>query len=268
MPYAQLPLIALAGFAAGAVNALAGGGTLITFPALLALGIPPLTANITSTVALCPGYLGAALAQRRELRGERARLLPLLAVAAAGGLLGAMLLLRTGALAFSGAVPWLILLACALLAVQERVRAALVARHAFDKGLASAGLEPPPSMTPPAAPPWLLALIGAGAVYGGYFGAGMSVVLLAALGCAFADPLPRLNALKQTLALAANAAAAIWLANCASLNWPVVVVLAVSALLGGAWGGRLAGHMSPRLLRSAVVLLGIAVALVYLWRGR
>ena len=261
MSFAQLALIVLAGFAAGAVNALAGGGTLISFPALLAMGIAPVTANITSTVALCPGYLGAAFAQRRDLRGQHARLWPLLAVAAAGGLLGALLLLRTGTRAFSGAVPWLILLACALLGAQERVRAALVARSVRD---ATGGLVDQPSATPV----WLLPLLAAGAVYGGYFGAGMSVIMLAALGVAYADPLPRLNALKQILALAANSAAALWLANAAAVNWNVVTVLAVGAALGGAWGGRLAGRMSSLLLRRIVVLLGIAVALVYLWRAR
>ena len=255
MSTTQLPLLALAGFAAGAVNALAGGGTLISFPALLALGIPPVAANITSTVALCPGYLGAALAQRRELRGRQSRLWPLLVLAAAGGLLGAWLLLHTGAHAFTAAVPWLILLACLLLALQEKVRAVLFARAAA-RGAARA----PPRW------PWLL--IGAGAVYGGYFGAGMSVVLLAALGIAYADPLPRLNALKQFLALAANLSAAIWLAWRSPLDWPVVAVLSVSAALGGAGGGRLAGRMSPLVLRRSVVLLGVLIALVYLWRAR
>lgn len=252
MPTTQLLLLALAGFAAGAVNALAGGGTLISFPALLALGIPPVAANITSTVALCPGYLGAALAQRRDLRGQQSRLWPLLVVAAAGGLLGAWLLLHTGEHAFTAAVPWLILLACLLLASQERVRSALLARAAAAR----------------AAPRWPWLLIGAGAVYGGYFGAGMSVVLLAALGVAYADPLPRLNALKQFLALAANLSAAIWLAWRAPLDWPVVAVLAASAALGGASGGQLAGRMSPLVLRRSVVLLGVAIALVYLWRAR
>ncbi len=261
MPYTHLPLIALAGFAAGAVNALAGGGTLISFPALLAMGIAPVTANITSTVALCPGYLGAAFAQRGDLRGQHARLWPLLAVAAAGGLCGALLLLQTGTRAFSGAVPWLILLACALLGAQERVRAALVARSARD---AAGGAANQPRTTPV----WLLPLVAAGAVYGGYFGAGMSVIMLAALGLAYDDELPRLNALKQTLALAANSAAALWLAVVAPVNWTVVTLLAVGAALGGAWGGRLAGRMSPLLLRRAVVLLGIAVALVYLLRTR
>ena len=255
MPTAQLPLLALAGFAAGAVNALAGGGTLISFPALLALGIPPVAANITRTVALCPGYLGAALAQRRELDGQQSRLWPLLLVAAAGGLLGAWLLLHTGERAFTAAVPWLILLACLLLALQERVRSLLLMR-------AAARGAPQPAQRWP----WLL--IGAGDVYGGYFGAGMSVVLLAALGIAYTDPLPRLNALKQFLALAANLAAAIWLVWRAPLNWPVVALLAASAALGGVCGGVLAGRMSPLLLRRTVILLGVLIALVYLWRAR
>ncbi len=261
MTLTQLPLVALAGFAAGAVNALAGGGTLITFPALLALGIAPVAANITSTIALCPGYLGAAFAQRGELRGQYARLRPLLAVAAAGGLLGAVLLLRTDPHAFAGAVPWLILLACALLASQERVRAALAGRRARE---ATGGAASRPQSTPV----WLSLLVAAGAVYGGYFGAGMSVIMLAALGLACDDALPRLNAFKQTLALAANLAAALWLACVMPVNWAVVAVLAVSAALGGALGGRLAGGMSPLLLRRAVVLLGVAVALAYLWRAR
>jgi uncharacterized membrane protein YfcA len=120
----------------------------------------------------------------------------------------------------------------------------------------------------PTAPRLAWLLIAAGAVYGGYFGAGMSVVLLAALGVAYADPLPRLNAFKQFLALAANLAAAIWLAWRAPPDWPVVAVLAVSAALGGACGGRLAGRMSPLVLRRSVVLLGVVIALVYLWRVR
>lgn len=249
--------LALAGFSAGAINALAGGGTLVSFPALLALGIAPVTANITSTVALCPGYLGAALAQRRDLQGQRTRMLPLLAVAACGGWLGAAWLLHTDSRAFARAVPWLILLACALLALQEKVRSMVAPRAAPDG-----------TVRTPASPSyWALPLIGAGAVYGGYFGAGMSVILLAALGIVFDDSLLRLNALKQWLALAANVAAAGWLASRTRLDWTLVAVLALSAGLGGACGGRMAGRMSPLVLRRAVVLLGVAIAMVYLWRG-
>jgi uncharacterized protein len=257
IPTAHWLLLALAGFAAGAINALAGGGTLVSFPVLLALGVAPVTANITSTVALCPGYLGAALAQRRDLHGQRARLLPLLVVAACGGLLGAAWLLHTDSRAFARAVPWLILLACALLAMQEKVRSMLAPRAVPDTATRA-----------PAAPSyWALPLIGAGAVYGGYFGAGMSVILLAALGIVFDDPLSRLNALKQWLALAANAAAAAWLASRTRLDWSVVSVLALSAALGGACGGRIAGRLSPLVLRRAVVMLGVVLAMLYLWRS-
>ena len=259
MPYAQLALIALAGFAAGAVNALAGGGTLISFPVLVAAGFPAIAANVTSTIALCPGYLGASLAQCRDLRGQRARLYMLLPVAMAGGLVGAGLLLRTGALAFADAVPWLILIACALLASQERLRATLSGRVANG----AAGVVP---VSARIAPLWLLPLVAAIAVYGGYFGAGMSVIVLAVLGLALPDSLPRLNALKQVLALGANCAAAIWLGIHAPVDWRTVAVLAASALLGGAWGGRLAGSVSPLWLRRIVVLLGIAVAVTFLLR--
>ena len=248
IPSAHWPLLALAGFAAGTINALAGGGTLISFPALLALGIAPVTANITSTVALCPGYLGAALAQRRDLKGQRLRLLSLLPIAACGGLIGAAWLLHTNERAFARAVPWLILLACALLALQEKVRSVLARRRAVRSY-------------------WALPLIGAGAIYGGYFGAGMSVILLAALGIVFEDSLLRLNALKQWLALAANGAAAAWLALRTPLDWTVVGVLALSAVLGGACGGRIAGRLSPPVLRRAVVMLGVAIAIVYLYRA-
>ncbi|HEV7431781.1 MAG TPA: sulfite exporter TauE/SafE family protein, partial [Steroidobacteraceae bacterium] len=117
-------------------------------------------------------------------------------------------------------------------------------------------------------PLWMLPLVVAAAIYGGFFGAGMSVIVLALLGLGLSDPLPRLNALKQAMALAINGAAALWLALRAPVNWRVVAVLAASALLGGIWGGRLAGRLSPLWLRRVVVLLGVAVATLYLWRAR
>ena len=259
MSYAQLALIALAGFAAGAVNALAGGGTLISFPVLVAAGFPAIAANITSTIALCPGFLGATYAQRADLRGQRARLQLLLPLSLLGGLLGAALLLHTGERKFTQAVPWLLLAACALLALQERLRGALSARRgAAAESAAGARSEPL----------WLLPLVVAVTMYGGFFGAGMSVIILAVLGLALTDPLPRLNALKQAMALATNCAAAVWLALRATVDWRVVAVLALSALLGGVWGGRLAGRLSPLWLRRTVVLLGIAVAASYFWRAR
>ncbi len=258
MPSASLALIALAGFLAGAVNALAGGGTLISFPALVAAGFTPLAANITSTIALCPGFLGATYAQRLDLRGQRARLMRLLPYSLVGGLLGATLLLHTGERRFTEVVPWLLLAACALLASQERLRRALAVRS----GSAQGG-----SALAQGAPSWLPPVVGLSAIYGGFFGPGMSVILLAVLGLAFFDPLPRLNALKQAMALATNCAAALLLAFRSPVDWTVVGVLAFSSLLGGVCGGKLAGSLSPVWLRRIVVALGLAVALVYLWRA-
>jgi len=249
----QLALIALAGLATGAVNALAGGGSLISFPVLLAMGVPPLTANVTNTIGLCPGYLGAALAQRRDLRQQGARLYVLLPVAVACSVGGALLLLHTGERAFGHAVPWLILGACVLLSVQQRLRGWLERREAAGAGVSLALALP---------------LVGAANVYGGYFGAGASVIVLAALGLSYTDTLPRLNALKQALSLATNCAAALLFAASGPVNWRVVPVLAIGALIGGAWGGRVGRRLSPQLLRTVVVLLGVAAAAIYLWRGR
>jgi len=262
MEYAQLALIAGGGFAAGAVNALAGGGTLITFPVLVAAGLPPLSANVTNTIALCPGYLGATLAQAADLRGQQWRLSWTLPTALIGGLLGALLLLHTSERAFDRAVPWLILAGCTLLGFQERLRTAL------------RGRDPPLDPARGAAShrvlggrAALLPLVAAAAAYGGYFGAGMSVIVLAVLGLMLEDTLPRLNALKQSVALAANSGAALWLAARAPVNWGLVALLAVSALLGGSWGGRLARRLSPVWLRRVVVSLGVGVAGVFLYRG-
>jgi uncharacterized membrane protein YfcA len=270
MAPAQLALVTLAGFGAGAVNALAGGGTLLSFPALVAAGLPGLIANATSTIALCPGYLGAALAQRADLQGQRARIALLLPFAAVGGALGAVLLLHTSETRFTQVVPWLLLGACALLGWQERVRAMLALRQARSVVAPASVRAPPVMLAMPAeagTPAWLPLVIGLAAIYGGYFGAGMSVVLLAALGLACTDSLPRLNALKQLLALAANFTAAVWLALRADVDWKLLAIVGLSALAGGACGGRLARRLSARWLRRVVVALGLLVALFYLLRG-
>jgi hypothetical protein len=258
MSFAQLALISLAGFAAGAVNALAGGGTLISFPILVAAGFPAIAANITSTIALCPGFLGATYAQRADLRDQRTRLKVLLPLSLLGGVLGAALLLRTGERKFTQGVPWLLLGACALLAAQEKLRRLLSVGR---------GPDAKSPLGPGADPLWLLPLVVVVTMYGGFFGAGMGVIILAVLGLALTDPLPRLNALKQAISLATNCAAAVWLASHGPVNWRVVAALALSALLGGVWGGRLASSLSPLWLRRTVVFLGIAVAASYLWRS-
>jgi uncharacterized membrane protein YfcA len=247
-------LIILAAAAAGAVNALAGGGTLISFPALVAVGIPPITANVTNTVALSPGYLGATAAQRNELKGQERRMWMLLPAGALGGLVGGLLLLNTSEKLFSELVPFLILLAAGLLAVQEPLRKWLLRRaeRAGKHGYSEA---------------WAIVPVFLAAIYGGYFGAGLSVIILAVLALVLDDTLTRLNGLKQAVAFATNITAALLFAFSGQVVWLVAAVMAVGALVGGALGGRLAGRVKPVTLRRIVVVLAVVVAVVYFIRG-
>ena len=263
----DLLLAALAGVAAGAVNALAGGGTLITFPTLTALGVPALAANVTNTVALCPGYFGAVLAQRSDLRGQGRRLRLLVPAGVLGGLAGGFLLLRSGERTFRELVPFLILLASALLAAQEPLRAWVKRREARAAGAAGAAAGRAGSGAGASAGAGRAApAVGAAAVYGGYFGAGLSVIVLAVLGLLLDDSLTRLNALKQAIGLGVNLAAAVLFACVAPVVWPAAAAMAVGALLGGVAGGRLAGRVRPAVLRRIVVVIGVVLAAVYFAR--
>ena len=246
-----------AGFAAGGVNALAGGGTLISFPVLVALGLPPVSANVTNTVALSPGYLGGALAQRRALDGQWSRLRALAVAAALGGVAGSVLLVLTSDSTFRVLIPVLLLVATGLLAFQNRIRAMLgIGAGAPDGHLAAAGASG-------GDPRWLFAPVGLVSVYGGYFGAGLSIMLLAVLGIFLHDRLDRLNVLKQVLAFVINATASIFLLFSGRVYWVVALVMAVTSVIGGNVGGRLAGAVDPVRLRAIVVVIGLAVAVGY-----
>ena len=253
---------ALAAVGAGLVNALAGGGTLLTFPSLLAVGVPPVAANVTNTVALLPGYVGGIFAQRRALRGQGARLWILVPAGLAGGVAGALLLFATGERLFRALVPVLILTATALLALQEPVKRWLARREAGNSpGGGSAQGVHAGGATPAALP-----LVAAASVYGGYFGAGVGVVLIAVLGLTLHDRLDRLNALKQTLSLSANLSAAVLFCFSGQVVWPVVAPMAAGALAGGWMGGRLAGRIPPAALRWAIVAIGLVVGIAALPR--
>jgi uncharacterized protein len=249
----EFVFVGLAAVAAGAVNALAGGGTLISFPMLTFVGVPTVAANITNTVALCPGYLGATLAQWNHLRDQKSRLWLFLPSGAIGGIIGGILLLNTGERLFRDLIPFLILLASALLAVQNLVRAWLVRRSQ------QAG-------TPSTSETWASLPVGLAAIYGGYFGAGLSVIVLAVLGLTLDDNLTRLNALKQGVSFSINTAAAIFFLFSGQVVWSAALVMAFGALLGGALGGRLAGRIKPTTLRWIVVVLGLNIGLFYLLR--
>lgn len=247
----DLGLLALAAVGGGAVNALAGGGTLITFPALTAVGIPALNANVTNTVALMPGYLGGAMGQRDDLRGQRRRVTVMAIPAVAGGIIGGALLLTTGAALFDALVPWLILLATALLAAEPWLKRTVVQR------LNSPAAGKRPNLAAVAAAAFV------GAVYGGYFGAGLGIVMLALFSFVLPDSLTRVNALKQALSVLANGAAAILFASTGDVVWTAVAVMAVGALLGGSLGGRFAGKVRASILRGVVVALGVVIAVLF-----
>jgi uncharacterized membrane protein YfcA len=269
-------LVAGGGLVAGAVNAVAGGGTLVTFPALLAAGLAPVTANVTSSVGLLAGYAGGTVGYRRELRGQGPRVRQLLTVAAVGGVLGAVVLLLTPAEGFRALVPWLVVLSCALLAAQPRLARAVAARRAAAPQPAAVGnggvgdaSEPPPPGGSVATDVGWGARIGVlvAAAYGSYFGAGLGVLLLAVLGVFLLDDLQRLNALKGLLSLLINLVGALVFAVSGRVDWPVALVVAACAWVGGLLGVKVARVLPAPRLRAAVVVLGLVVAAVLLVRG-
>lgn len=239
-------LLAGAGLAAGAVNAVAGGGSLISFPALLAAGYPAVTANVTNTVALVPGYAGSVAGSRRDLKGQAPQVRLLGPTSVVGALAGAALLLTTPSEVFRAIVPFLILLGCALLLAQPRLARRIQAgsgRHST----------------------WLLQVgVLLASMYGAYFGAGLGVVLLGLLGVFLSERLARVNALKNVLSTLVNVVALVAFGVFGPVAWEAVLVIALASLSGGYLGGRLAGRIPSTALRAAVVVYGVVVALVLL----
>ncbi len=237
-------LIALAGFGAGVVNGVAGGGTLISFPVLLAFGYPALTANVTNTVGIWPGYLGGVAGFRAEIGDQRETVRTLAPVAAGGAVVGAVLLLTTSQTTFQHVAPWLVLAASALFAVQPLLRR-LLGDVSHDH-------------------PTRRALLFGGtfvaSVYGGYFGAAMGVMFMAILGLALPDTLARTSGLRTILSVLVNGIAAVVFMIAASLAWVVVGLLAAGSLVGGWAGARLARRLPAPVFRALVVAIGVATA--------
>ncbi len=234
-------LVLVGGLVAGTANTVAGGGSLLSFPLLVALGLPPLDANVTNTVGIAPAGLGGVIGFQRELRGQGARLLSLLPFSVVGALAGAALLLTTPARAFSRVVPVLILVACVVLLLQRRIATMLEGGRVRRTWLLRVGM-----------------LVTA--VYGGYFGAAVSVVVLALLAVTVADSLQRLNAVKVPLAGAMNLVSGIAFAFLAPVHWAYVLVLAPSTFVGGRIGASAARRIPDQPLRLAVVVLGVVAA--------
>jgi uncharacterized membrane protein YfcA len=239
------PLEALAIFAAGigagAINTVVGSGTLITFPVLIALGYAPLVANVSNNIGLVPGSISGAVGYRRELRGQRSRVLQLGAFSFAGALAGATLLLVLPASAFDAIVPALIALALVLVVLQPRLQDALAhRRHAENERS-----------------PALRAAVGATAVYGGYFGAAQGIILISLLGIAIDDGLQRLNGLKNVLAGLVNLTAGIVFVFAADVDWGVAGLIAAGSILGATLGARYGRRLSPTALRALIVVIGL-----------
>jgi uncharacterized protein len=239
--------VAAAGLGAGFVNGAAGGGSLVSYPLLLATGLDARTANVTNTVGLLTGYAGGALGFREELRSQRQRVRELAPVALAGGVAGALLLLVTSDSTFEAVVPFLILGACLLFAVQPIVRRRVVERRA-------GGAHHPTGRLGTLA----VAGVFAAAVYGGYFGAGIGVILLAVLGVVLDDALASVNSLRGVLSLLVNVIAALVFALFADVDWAVAGVLAVTCLVGGYAGARVSLRLPESVLRAVIIAFGLA----------
>lgn len=246
-------LLAVAGVAvvAGGLNAVAGGGSLVLFPSLLAVGLPPLAANVTTTVSIWPGYVGTALGYRAELCGQLRRVLVLALPALLGGATGAVLLLTTPETVFEAVVPVLVVLASLLLGLQTPVTRWVQGVPGAAGGLGS---------------PLLHGALFLAAVYGGYFGGALGVVLLAVLAVLLAGDLQRLNALRAVLSLLVNTVALVAFALFGPVDPLVVAVAAPASLLGGYVGARLARRLPVHLLRGVVVVFGVAVGVALLLR--
>jgi uncharacterized protein len=238
-----------AGAVAGAVNTIVGSGSLVTFPTLLALGYSPLVANVSNTVGLVPGSVSGAIGYRRELTGQRRRLLALGSMSLLGGITGAALLLAAPG-TFRALVPFLILLACALMAAQPRL-----ARRGGASNrpvLAGRGLLP--------------LLVYATGIYGGYFGAAQGVLLIAFLSLGINDHLQRLNAAKNVLAALVNGVAALIFMVVTHVDWAAAGLLAVGATAGGFTGASIGRRIPGPVLRYVVVIGGVLVAMILLVR--
>ncbi len=253
-PLGALAIIG-AGFGAGTINTVVGSGSLLTYPVLIGLGYTPIVANVSNTIGLAPGNLSGAIGYRRELVGQRSRLIWLGSYALAGGLTGGLLLLAAPK-AFKAIVPVLIILAALLMAVQPRLSRYLRARQ---ESQAKAGRTPTRRSHGKILLP---ALIFATGIYGGYFGAAQGVILLALLGLSIDDSLQRLNGLKNALTVLVNGIAAILFAFASTPAWGVAVLIAASSIVGAQLGAAVARRIPDRVLRAAVVVGGLTVGII------
>ncbi|MEW5425255.1 sulfite exporter TauE/SafE family protein [Amorphus sp. 3PC139-8] len=244
MDGSTIAVLISAGVLGGAANAIAGGGTFFTFPALIATGLDPVTANASNAIAIYPGHAAAVPAYRRELRMPGRTLLRRAAIAAVGGSFGALLLLATGEAAFTELVPWLLALATAIFWAAAKLNR-LIARMNLDSPSGSTAIQ------------FIFA------VYGGYFGAGLGVLLMAALTMIGVSDVQSANAQKNLLAAVITTISAAIFIGAELVHWPSTVVVLLGAVAGGYLGARLARHIPARVLRGFIVSLGLVLSVYY-----
>ena len=245
-------LVALAGVAAGAINTVVGSGTLITFPTLLAFGVPPVTANVSNTVGLVPGSMSGVVGYRRELAGQGARVLRLGSASLLGGVTGALLLLWLPSSAFDAIVPALIALGVVLVVLGPRIQRSVAARAESRGGIPDHGVW------------WVWPAVAVAGVYGGYFGAAQGVLLMAILGIGVADSMQRHTATKNVLALIVNAVAALVFIAVADIDWTVAGLIALGSVVGGQIGAGVGRRLPPVLLRAVIAAVGVIALAVLL----
>ena len=248
----EVAAVLLAGVAAGTINTVVGSGTLITFPTLLALGVPPVTANVSNTVGLVPGSLSGAVGYRRELVGQRGRLLRLAPASVLGAIAGAVLLLVLPSAAFDAIVPVLIGVGVLLVVTGPAIQRRVAARHEARGGIPDHGAA------------WVWPAVAGAGVYGGYFGAAQGVLLMAILGIGVDDDLQRHNATKNVLALLVNGVAALVFIAVADVDWTVAGLIAVGSVVGGQIGAGVGRRLPAGLLRAVIVVVGIVALAVFL----
>ncbi|TFD87699.1 sulfite exporter TauE/SafE family protein [Cryobacterium serini] len=244
-------IILVAGIIAGIINVVAGAGTLITFPTLLALGVPPITANVSNTVGLVPGSVAGAYGYRRELKSQWRPVAWMAAFSAVGGVTGGLLLLLLPEEAFSAVVPFLLLVAAVLSAVQPRV-----ARYVRRKAPEGTTID-----TRPVTFGLVLGILGTG-VYGGYFGAAQGVVLLALLGILWSTDMHRANGAKNVLAGMANLVSSIIFISSGTVDWVIALLIGVGSAFGGWIGARIGRRLPAPVLRTILVVVALTAAVV------
>ncbi|MGX7675490.1 sulfite exporter TauE/SafE family protein [Plantactinospora sp. DSM 117369] len=268
MDFPEALLLLAAGLAAGIVNAVAGGGSLITFPAMIAIGLPAIPANVSNSVSVCPGYLASVWGSRDDLP-DRRWLLRLVPGTVLGTAAGCALLLSTPARAFELAVPFLVLGATAVLAFQDRLRR-LIGQGGGQpaptgSGFAASGRTAVRS--PSRQSLALHTMVVVGAVYGGYFGAALGVMLVAGLALVLDETLTRVSAIKNVLSAVVGLTTTVAFAAFGPVNWTAVAVVAPATIIGGYAGARLVRRLPPEVLKTVIVLFGTAIGLLLLYRS-